>query len=100
MLSRSQELTDALATNVILAREYLKDVVITPDQVGGGVGGWWVLGARRQEPRKGRASREVARSKQTSSCYWQGLMEMRLSALQLLFCLQLQVHAGICWHMH
>lgn len=56
MLSRSQELTDALATNVILAREYLKDVVITPDQVGGGgwVGRWVGVQARG---RKGGAAK-------------------------------------------
>jgi len=33
VITDTQELTDGLRTNVILAREYLKEVVITPDQV-------------------------------------------------------------------
>lgn len=33
-MQESQELTDALCTSVILAREYLKDVRIAPEQVG------------------------------------------------------------------
>lgn len=35
-MQESQELTDALCTSVILAREYLKDVRIAPEQVGVG----------------------------------------------------------------
>lgn len=33
VLSETSDLTSALATNVVLAREYLKEVEISPDQV-------------------------------------------------------------------
>ncbi|KAG1657334.1 hypothetical protein FOA52_003757 [Chlamydomonas sp. UWO 241] len=33
VIAESQEMTDALCTSVILAREYLKDVVVAPEQV-------------------------------------------------------------------
>jgi hypothetical protein len=36
VLDETSELTGALCTNVILAREYLKEVEISPDQVRGG----------------------------------------------------------------
>ena len=43
VITDTQELTDGLRTNVILAREYLKEVVITPDQVGEEGRGWEVV---------------------------------------------------------
>ncbi len=41
VIQETQDVTDALRTSVILAREYLKDVVVAPEQVGGRAGPAW-----------------------------------------------------------